>query len=74
MRLQTLYLIGALAVTAIPFSAGAQSLSANEQSTVNSQAANQSGQKCPRVGFGSPPDISGAAIGALLTAHHAVTQ
>jgi hypothetical protein len=47
MRLQTLYLTGALAVTAIPLSAGAQSLSANDQSTTNSQAVDQSVQKCP---------------------------
>ena len=47
MWLQTLYLIGALSVTAIPPSAGAQSLSANDQSTVNSQAVDQSIPKCP---------------------------
>jgi hypothetical protein len=38
MRLQTFYFIGALAVTAIPLSAGAQSLPANDQWT-NAQAA-----------------------------------
>jgi hypothetical protein len=52
MRLQTLYLIGALAVTAIPLSAGAQSLPANDrpanhQWTTNSQADKQTVQQCP---------------------------
>lgn len=47
MRLQTLYLIGSLAVTAIPLSAGAQSLPANDQSTTNSQTADQADQTCP---------------------------
>jgi hypothetical protein len=47
MRLQTLYLIGALAVTAIPLSAGAQSLSVNDQSTANFQTVDRSVQKCP---------------------------
>jgi multidrug efflux pump subunit AcrA (membrane-fusion protein) len=46
MRLHALYLIGALAVTAIPLSAGAQSLPANEQWTRNAQAVNQPVQKC----------------------------
>jgi hypothetical protein len=35
MRLQALYIIGALAVTATPLSAGAQSLPANGQPTTN---------------------------------------
>jgi hypothetical protein len=47
MRLQTIYFIGALAATAIPLSAGAQSLPANNQPTTNSQAVNQADQKCP---------------------------
>ena len=47
MRLQTLYFIAAVAVTAIPLSAGAQSLPANDQPTTNSQAAIQADQKCP---------------------------
>jgi hypothetical protein len=52
MRLQTLYFIGAFAVTAIPLSAGAQSLPANDQPadhqwTSNAQADNQSVQQCP---------------------------
>jgi hypothetical protein len=47
MRLQTLYFIGALAVTAIPLSAGAQLLPANDQSTINTQADKQTVQKCP---------------------------
>jgi len=37
MRLQTLCFIGAFAVTAIPLSAGAQSLPANDQWTTNAQ-------------------------------------
>jgi hypothetical protein len=47
MRLQTVYFIGALAVTAIPLSAGAQLLPANDHSTTNSQAVNQADQRCP---------------------------
>jgi hypothetical protein len=47
MRLQTLYFIGALAVTAIPLSAGAQSLPAHDQWTTNSGNVNQADQKCP---------------------------
>jgi len=47
MRLQTLCFIGAFAVTAIPLSAGAQSLPANDQRTPNAQADNQAVQKCP---------------------------
>jgi hypothetical protein len=47
MRLQALYFIGALAVTAIPLAAGAQSMPANDQSTTNAQAVDQAGQKCP---------------------------
>jgi hypothetical protein len=39
MRLQTLYFIGALAVAAIPLTAGARSLPANDQWTTNAQAA-----------------------------------
>ena len=48
MRLEALYFIGALAVTAIPLSAGAQSLPANVQpTTTNAQAANAPAQQCP---------------------------
>lgn len=47
MRLQALYFIGALAAAAVPLSAGAQSLPANDQWTGNSQAAEQAGQTCP---------------------------
>jgi hypothetical protein len=47
MRLQALYFIGALAVTAILLSAGAQSLPANRQWTTNAQADNQAVRKCP---------------------------
>ena len=47
MRLQALYFIGALAVTAILLSAGAQSLPANHQWTTNGQADNQAVQQCP---------------------------
>ena len=46
MRLQTLYFIGTLAVAAIPLSAGAQSLPANDQWT-NAQADNQAVRQCP---------------------------
>jgi hypothetical protein len=51
MRLQTLYFIGTLAVAAIPLSAGAQSLPANdqwatEQWTTNAQADNRAVQQC----------------------------
>jgi len=46
MRLQALYFIGAFAVTAIPLSAGAQSLRANDQSTTNAQAVNRPVQQC----------------------------
>ena len=47
MRLRTLYFIGAFAVTAIPLSAGAQSLPANHQWTTSTQADNQAVQQCP---------------------------
>ena len=47
MRLRTVYLIGALAATAIPLSAGAQSLAANHQWTTNAQADRQAVQQCP---------------------------
>ena len=47
MRLQTFYFIGALAATAIPLSAGAQSLPANNQAAANAQAVDQGGQQCP---------------------------
>ena len=47
MRLQALYFIGALAVTAILLSAGAQSLPTNHQGTTNAQADNQAVQQCP---------------------------
>jgi hypothetical protein len=47
MRLQNLYFIGALAVTAIPLSAGAQSLPASDQSTSNSETVTRADQKCP---------------------------
>ena len=47
MRLQALYFIGALAVTAAPLSAGAQSLPANHERTTNAQADNQAVQQCP---------------------------
>jgi hypothetical protein len=46
MRLQALYIIGALAVTATPLSAGAQSLPANGQPTTNAQAVDQAVQEC----------------------------
>jgi hypothetical protein len=46
MRLKALYLIGALAVTAIPLSAGAQSLPANDQWTTNAQAVDPPVQQC----------------------------
>jgi hypothetical protein len=47
MRLQMLYFLGALAVAAVPLSAGAQSLPANGQWTANAQADNQAAQQCP---------------------------
>jgi hypothetical protein len=46
MRLQALYFFGALAVAAIPLSAGAQPLPANDQGTTNAQAANPPVQQC----------------------------
>jgi hypothetical protein len=59
MRLHALYLIGALAVTAIPLSAGAQSLPANEQWTSNAQAVNQPVQKCAPGWVWEPSGYSG---------------
>ena len=52
MRLQTLYFIGAFAVAAIPLSAGAQSLPANDQPanhqwTSNAEADKPAVQQCP---------------------------
>ena len=47
MRLQNLYFMGALAVAAIPLSAGAQSLPASGQSTSNSETVSRANQKCP---------------------------
>ena len=46
MRLRALYFIGALGVTAILLSAGAQSLPANDQRTTNAQD-NQAVERCP---------------------------
>ena len=52
MSLQTLYFIGALAIPAIPLTAGAQSLPANDQWTrgqwtTSAQADDQTAQRCP---------------------------
>jgi hypothetical protein len=47
MRLPALYFIGALAVTAIMLSAGAQSFPTNHQWTTNAQADNHPFQQCP---------------------------
>jgi hypothetical protein len=74
MRLQALYFIGALAVTAILLSAGAQSLPANPQWTTNAQAGNQAVQQCPRAMIWSLPDISRAAFGTLPSAGRAVAS
>jgi hypothetical protein len=41
MRLQAVYLIGALAVTTVPLAAGAQSLPANDRGADNARAVNQ---------------------------------
>lgn len=46
MRLQTLSFVGALAVMAIPLSAGAQSL-AYDRSARNAQEYHQSVEQCP---------------------------
>jgi hypothetical protein len=54
MRLQALYFIGALAVTAIMLSAGAQSLPANHQWPTNAQAENQAVPDFP-AGFDREP-------------------
>ena len=75
MRLEALYFIGALAVTAIPLSAGAQSLPANDQpTTTNAQAANPPAQQCPPDMISSLADIPAAAHGALRSADHAAKQ
>jgi hypothetical protein len=74
MRLQHLYFVGAFAAAAIPLSAGAQSLPANDHSTTNTQTVSQAARKCPPGWVGSLPDISGAANGALLAARRAVAQ
>ena len=47
MRLQALSFIGALAVTAIPLSAGAQSLPANDQPVPNAEVYARSAEACP---------------------------
>jgi hypothetical protein len=47
MRLQNLYFVGALAAAAIPLSAGAQRLPANDRSTTNSQTVSQANRRCP---------------------------
>jgi hypothetical protein len=46
MRLQALYFIGALAVTASPLSVGARSSPANDPGTTNAQANNPPVQQC----------------------------
>jgi hypothetical protein len=74
MRLRTLYFIAAFAITAIPLSAGAQSLPANHQWTTHAQSDNAAVWQCPRTMIGSLLDISGAALGALRDARHAVKQ
>jgi hypothetical protein len=48
MRLRTLYFIAAFAITAIPLSAGAQSLPANHQWTTHAQSDNPAVRQCPR--------------------------
>jgi hypothetical protein len=47
MRLHSLYLTGALLTMAIPLSAGAQLLQANEQPTPDAQTYFQWSQRCP---------------------------
>jgi hypothetical protein len=47
MRLKSLYLCGALAVAAIPLSAGAQSWPANNPSAPNAQGYTESAKACP---------------------------
>ena len=60
MRLQNLYLLGALAVAAMPLSAGAQSLFANDQSTANSKAVTQAYRKCPHGWVWEPAGYLGS--------------
>jgi hypothetical protein len=47
MRLKAFYFMGALAVAAIPLSAGAQSLSQDYHWKFNSQAIEPGAQQCP---------------------------
>jgi len=47
MRLKSFYLCGALAVAAIPLSAGAQSWPANNPSAPNAQGYTESAKACP---------------------------
>src|SRR4029077_4470048 len=54
MRLQALYFIGALAVTAIPLSAGAQSLPANDQPVPNAEVYARSAEACPAGSIWEP--------------------
>ena len=60
MRLQNLYLLGALAVAAIPLSAGAQSLLANDQSNTNSRGVTQADRKCPPGSVWEPAGYLGS--------------
>ena len=69
MRLENLYLLGALAVAAIPVSAGAQSLLANDQSTANSRVVTQAARKCPPGWVWEPAGYLGS--GKWRPAHRA---
>lgn len=59
MRFQNLYFLGALAVAAIPLSAGAQSLLANDQSTTN-KAVTQADRRCPPGSVWEPAGYLGS--------------
>jgi hypothetical protein len=60
MRLQHLYFVGALAAAAIPLSAGAQPLLANDQSTTNYQTISQAARKCPAGSVWEPAGYLGS--------------
>jgi len=68
MRLRTLYFIAAFAATAIPRSAGAQSLPANHQWTTHAQAHNLAVRQCHPGYDWEPAGYLGAALGAMRVA------
>jgi len=71
MRLQALYLSGALAVAALPLSAGAQSLPTYDPPAASAQAYTQSAEACPA---GSVWEHGGYTGGGTWRAPHCASR